>query len=251
MKALIALLIFTIAVPTYARVFSITQASFATYFKGTAGISQLQKHPYEKTSGTQTLFSDDINSNFSGEFGIIFPSKDYSLRLGLQLIRPYSPSTLKGKDSSGTELLEVDTSVLGIFPMAHFEYYLARNNLGRVYFSVGGGYGRVSLTNDYTFTAAGDALYSPLTSFKERSSQYTYIVETSIGYEMSFIQAVTFSFDLGYRYSVARELKYNNAGTNFIGTHPEDAPVLNSDGTAKSLDLGGVFTGLSFRFYFP
>ncbi len=252
MKAVLVLISFIICASSVeARVFSISEASFATYFKGTAGLSQLGQDAYEKSSGAQTQFSEDTNANFSGEFGVILPTKEFSLRFGIQFLKPNSPSDIVGKDAGGTDLMNLESSVFGIFPMAHFEYYLSQTRYGRVYLSTGGGFGKVSMTNNYTFTAAGDALYTPLTSFKERASQFLYIVEASIGYEMPFIQAVTFSFDVGYRHAVARELKYAGAGTNFNGTHPEEAPVLNNDGNHKSLDLGGVFTGLSFRFYFP
>lgn len=245
---IIAFLLMTQA--TYAKVFNITEASFASYFKGNYGISQLKDDAYEKSSGSQTIFKDSADFNWGGEIGFAFPSKDYSLKIGLLVVAPSVSSDIKGKNSSGTELMSLDSSVFGFFPMAHFEYYVAKNHLGRVYLSFGGGYGKVSMKNNYTFTAAGDTAYSPLTSFTEKATQYTYLVETAIGYEMSFVQSVTFSFDFGYRYSVARSLEYSGAGSDFNGGHNEGDPVLNSDGTHRSLDLGGVFTGLSFRFYF-
>lgn len=249
MKTLLVFLIL-ISTQAQARVFSITQSSFASYFKGTFGMSSLQKDPYNKISGAQTEISTETDFNLSGEFGVVFPSPNYAFRLGLEILAPRTPSGIQGKNSSGTELMSLDSRVLGFFPTAHLEYYIAKNSLGRVYLSVGGGYGKVSLKNNYTFTAAGDTAYNPLTSFSDRASQYTYLVETSLGYEMAFIQTVTFVFDFGYRYCVVRDLKYDGAGTNFIGTHPAGDPVIDSSGDHKTLDLGGVFTGLSFRFYF-
>lgn len=249
MKNLILISLFFFTAQAHARVFTIDQASFATYFKGTFGNSVLQKHPYDKTSGAQTEFSDQTDFNLSGEIGFIFPHPHFNFKLGVEILSPLTPSNLKGKNSSGQELMSVDSSILGLFPVAHLEYVVARNNLGRVYFSVGGGYGRVSLSNDYTLTALGTSTYS-LSSFKDSSSQYTYIAETSLGYEMSFVQSVTVAFDFGYRYCVAKDLKYGGAGTNFIGSHSDGDSVVESDGSAKNLDLSGVFTGLSFRFYF-
>ena len=180
----------------------------------------------------------------------MFPSKEYSFRIGLEVIAPSTPSGLKGNNSSGTTLMNIDSSVTGFFPVAHFEYYVMKDNIGRVYLSFGGGYGKVSLKNSYTLTTDGDTEYPTLDSFSEKYSQYTYLFETAIGYEMAFVQAVTVSFDFGYRFSSAKKLKYETSGTNFNGNHAEGDSVLNSDGKNKSLDLGGVFTGLSFRFYF-
>ncbi|MES2767976.1 MAG: hypothetical protein V4596_02430 [Bdellovibrionota bacterium] len=249
MKVLFSVLLL-FSIETQARVFNITESSFATYFKGSYGLSNIKKDPYGKSSGAQTEFSDSVDFNWGGEIGFVFPSKDYSFKVGMAIIAPHSPSGIKGKDSGGAELMSLDSSVYGFFPVAHFEYYVAKNNFGRTYISFGGGYGKVSLKNDYTLTAAGDALYSTPNSFSEKSSQYTYLIETSVGYEMSFVQAVTVTFDLGYRYSAARKLKYDGAGDDFSDGHAEGDQVLDSDGKSKTLDLGGVFTGLSFRFYF-
>ena len=244
------LFIILFSLNTHARVFNINESSIATYFKGSFGNSNIGKDPYEKSSGAQTVFSESVDYNFGGEIGFMFPSKFYSIRIGMEVIAPHSPSGLKGNNASGTQLMRLDSNVYGIFPVAHLEYYIAKNAFGRVYLSLGGGYGKVTMSNDYTFTTDGDTTYNPLTSFSERASQYTYLVETAIGYEMAFVQAVTFSIDFGYRYSAARSLKYSDAVTNFNGSQSDGSPVLNSDGKHKSLDLGGVFTGLSFRFYF-
>lgn len=244
--------IFALLISTQAnaRVFNITESSFGTYFKGSFGMSQLKDDSYEKSSGAQTVFDEGADFNWAGELGFFFPTKDYSFRLGLQIIAPSIGSNKKGSNSGGTELMTLDSSVTGFFPMAHLEYYVAQNALGRVYLSLGGGFGKVTLKNDYTFTAAGDTAYSPLTSHSQRASQLVYILETSVGYEMPFVQTTTFAIDFGYRYAVANDLEYEGAGSDFNGGHTDGASVVNSDGKKKSLDLGGVFTGLSFRFYF-
>src|SRR5690606_12823744 len=205
---------------------------------------------YEKASGSQTIFKDKPEFNWGGEIGFAFPGPHYTFKVGLSIIAPHLPADTKGTNSWGTELMTLDSSVYGFFPVAHLEYYFATKRYGRFYFSVGGGYGKVTMKNQYTLSAAGETAYNPLTSHTVRASQYTYLVETAFGFEMSFTHAVTMIFDLGYRYSVARELKYSGSGSTFDGSYNEGEPVLNSDGTARSLDLGGVFTGLSFRFYF-
>ena len=233
-----------------ARVFNINNIDFATYFKGSYGHSLLRDNAYEKSSGAQTTFSEGAKFNWGGEVGFAFPTPHFTMKIGLNILAPHVPSDTKGTDTSGTELMSLDSSVYGIFPVAHLVYYIINKRYGRFFFSIGGGYGKVTMKNDYTFTAAGDAAYAPLTSFTEKASQTTYLIESSFGIEMGFAHAVTVLFDIGYRYSVAKNLKYEGAGTTFNGSHNEGDPVLNSDGSQRSLDLGGVFTGLSFRFYF-
>jgi hypothetical protein len=238
------------SISSHARVFSVTQSNFATYFKGSYGLSAVDKNAYNKTSGLQTSFSDSATANWGGELGFIFPSQYFAFKVGLELISPNIPGGIQGKDSGGTPLMSLDSTVNGFFPVGHFEYYVGKDANGRAYISLGAGYGKVTVSNDYTMTTAGTLAYPGSSSFKEKASQYAYLLETAVGYEMSFVQTSTVSFDLGYRYSIADNLKYDSAGTNFIGAHAAGATVVNSDGKHKTLDLGGVFAGLSFRFYF-
>lgn len=249
MRILFILFLFAIT-PAHARVFNIGEASFAAYFSGNVGTSNVKKDTYDKSSGSQTVFSDESSFNWGGELGISFPTQFYTIRLGLQAISPYSPDGIKGKNAAGTELMSVDSSAYGFFPVAHLEYYVMSDSIGRVYISVGGGYGKISMKNTYSLTVDGDAAYSTPNNFSVSASQKTYLLDLGVGYEMSFVQATTISFDFGYRYSVARKLKYDSDGEDFSGTHAEGDQVLNSDGKSKILDLGGVFAGLSFRFYF-
>jgi len=234
-----------------ARVFNINEASVGTYFKGTFGTSNLKGDAFEDSSGASTKsFSEEADYNWGGEIGFFFPSKDYSFRFGLAIIAPSVASGNSGNNASGASLMTVDSKVYGFFPMVHLEYYTMKNNYGRVYISMGGGYGKVSMKNSYNLTAAGDTAYTTPNTFSERASQLAYIMEVGVGYEMPFVQTVTATFDFGYRYSNANDLKYDSAGSDFNGGHADGASVVNSDGEKRALDLGGVFAGLSFRFYF-
>lgn len=248
---IIAIILLLLSSAAEARVFNINESSMATYFKGSLGTSNIKKDPFEDSSGAQTVdFSAGSDYNWGGEIGFAIPSKDYSFRFGIEMIAPHISSDNKGNNSSDTTLMSIDSSVLAYFAVAHMEYYVMKNNWGRVYLSFGGGYGKVSLKNSYVLTTDGDAAYSTSNSFEEKSSQYAYLIETAVGYETSFTQTVTVSFDLGYRYSTAGNLKYNGAGEDFGGGHAAGDDVLDADGKKRVLDLGGVFTGLSFRFYF-
>lgn len=247
----IALLVLLVSFQAEARVFSINDSSFGTYFKGSFGTSNLKSDAFADSSGASTTsFSEEADYNWGGEIGFFFPSKDYTVRLGLAIIAPTVASDNSGSNASGTKLMSIDSDVYGFFPMAHFEYYTMRNNYGRVYISFGGGFGKVSMKNSYNLTGPGDTAYTTPNEFTERASQLAYIMELGVGYEMSFVQTVTVTFDLGYRYSNANNLKYDNTGSDFLGGHADGDSVVNDDGEKRSLDLGGVFTGLSFRFYF-
>lgn len=125
-----------------------------------------------------------------------------------------------------------------------------KNNFGRVYISFGGGYGKVSMKNSYNLTGPGDIAYTTSNTFTEKASQMAYIMEVGVGYEMAFVQTTTVTFDFGYRYAIADNLKYDSNGEDFFGGHADGDSVLKDNGDKRSLDLGGVFAGLSFRFYF-
>lgn len=240
------------SVNSEARVFNINEASFGTYFKGSYGISNTKKDAFKGSSGASTTsFSEAADFNWGGELGFFFPNPNFNVRLGLTIIAPNVSSENSGTNAGGTSLMNVDSSVYGFFPTVHLEYFVASNSWGRTYVSFGGGYGKVSMKNSYNLTSDGNTAYPTVSDeFTERASQYATIMELAVGYEMSFVQTVTVAFDFGYRYSTADSLKYEGTGDDFLGGHNDGDDVVNSDGNKRSLDLGGVFAGLSFRFYF-
>ena len=244
------LVLFLILVPclVQARVFNIDKQDSGTYIKGNYGLTNVGRDAYTRSSGGQTQFSEEPNFNWGGEVGFVFPKKDYNIRLGFEVVHPQKVSA-SGSNSAGSKLLTVESSIYGAFPVLHIEYFGLKSAFGRGYFSLGGGYGKVFLSNSYSFTSTGTSLYG-VNDYKEKSSQYTYIAETAIGYELYFVNSTTITFDLGYRYVKADSLDYDEDVTTIDGPVEGGAAVLDSSGKDRELDLSGVFVGIGLRFYF-
>jgi hypothetical protein len=65
-----------------------------------------------------------------------------------------------------------------------------------------------------------------------------------------FADHATLVADLGYRYLRVNELKSSDDVTTFTGSYHAGDTLKNNDGSDRSLDLGGFFAGIGFRFYF-
>jgi hypothetical protein len=234
----------------HARVFNLYDQSLGAYFRGNFGNSNVQQDAFLKTSGSQTNFDKKVNYNDALELGFVFPNPAFSLLVGFQVINPQKLTAIDGKKSDGTSLMTVDSNIYGFFPVARFEYYLMKTPGSRMTISAGGGYGKVIAKNNYNMTSAGTTLYST-SSFDNSVSQNTFLAETAVGYEFTFGQNVTALFDVGYRYAVAHNLKYDSDSPNFAGgTHAEGSDAVDTNGNAEKIDLSGFYGGFAFRFYF-
>jgi hypothetical protein len=60
---------------------------------------------------------------------------------------------------------------------------------------------------------------------------------------------VTLALDLGYRYFKVSSLSSTGTATTFTGSETSGSTILNTNGSDRSLNLGGAFGGLSMRFY--
>lgn len=240
MRVLLTLLL--ICANAEARVFDFSLNKFATYFKGNYGLTAVGKDAYKDSSGATTVFSNGPGFNWGGEVGVLIQTNNAGIRLGYELINPQKQSGIPGT-SSGTEIVTLDSNILGAFPSAHFELYLSNNSkTSRFILSAGGGYGTVSLKNVYS--------QSPVGPFVEKGTATTYMLEGAAGFEFLFTDNITIVADAGYRYIPQTNFKADNTFTDVYGNTITKGDVLvNGDGTARQLDLGGVWAGLAFRFY--
>lgn len=240
--------IFLFSGATQARVFNLHSQTSGTYIKGNYGSSNLQQDTYTQRSGANTLIGGEMDFTWGGEIGFMNIQGPVGFRFGLAVVNPQKITT-KGNNSSGTELMTLSSEVFGIFPIAHVEYYFFQGKISRAIFSFGGGYGKVLMKNDYTLTADGTSEYG-INSFKETAETYTYLLETSIGYELQIANSLCIVFDAGYRYSKADSLEYKSDVINFEGNQSSGGTVKYADGQDVSLDLSGFYSGLTLRFYF-
>ncbi|MCM2281548.1 MAG: hypothetical protein NDI61_06850 [Bdellovibrionaceae bacterium] len=233
-----------------ARKFDFKNESIATYLKGTWGPSAVARTPFGDSSGASTAtFDQRINSNYSGEFGLVLSTTYFNLRVAAELLLPSHISDVKGKDASGSILFNLDTKTSAVIPTVYLDFVGLRTVTSKAYVGAGLGYGYVKLENIYSLTATGTSTYPGQTDFTEKAEGQAIVSHLYAGYETLLADNATIVFDLGYRYFTANDLTHLNTASTFLGSVTRGDRVRKADGTARSIDLGGGYAGLALRFY--
>lgn len=231
------------------RVFDFKKEHFATYFRGNGATTVIGKSAYGKSSGTSTSFSIEPAYTYGGEFGVLFTSGKFGLRVGIEAINPKKVDGAEGKDSSGALLMSMTSQIASYGPAVHIEIGAVTTNTTKLLIVGGAGIGNLTMTNSYSLTAAGSAAYPGVADFTEEGKGTAYTSDLGVAYEFSMVDNVTMVLDLGYRYFFVPKLTHERAATTFLGAVAVGDTVRNSDGTNRSLNLSGPFAGLAFRFY--
>ena len=100
-------------------------------------------------------------------------------------------------------------------------------------------------------TAAGTSAYPSVSDHTEKGTQTLIMGEVALGYEYNFSADTTLLFDLGWRQMQAKALTHTSDTTSFLGNVSAGDPLkdTSSSGPNRTLDLGGFYVGLGFRFY--
>lgn len=249
MRSFIFILVLVMGSRTSARVFNFDSERFSTYLRGTGGFSNLEKGAFEDSSGASTVFNDKVEFNFSGEIGFALSVSSLTIRLGLEGLLPQELSEADGSDSSGTELMSLNSEALAMIPKGVVEVVLFSDGVSRLIGGFGVGKGNITLTNVYTLTAAGQAAYSGVSDFTEVVKGSALGGEVFMGIESLLVDNVTFTAEVGYRVYKFKDLKHDSAVTTFQGDVAEGAAAVNDDGTVRELDMRGLFVGVGLRFY--
>ncbi len=251
MRSFSLVLVLLIGPPSYARVFNFKNSGTGVMLRGSGGMSSVGKDPYGNSSGTGTSIADETKYNYSGELGLIFGmGENCNLRIGAEVIQHHPIKEGHGKDSSDTELFQLDSSTFVFNPNLAMEFFLESGQSTRFFAQGGLGYAMVDVENRYTMTAPGTSAFG-VGDFNEKMSGTGLSVMVGAGFETTLIDNVTFSIDGGYRYIKVAELKYTGDVNNIVspsGTSKGDT-ALKGDGTKRELNLGGLFIGASLRFY--
>jgi hypothetical protein len=232
-----------------ARTFNFDTEHFATYVRGTYGPSSLGDSAFANSSGVGASTDRKVRSNFSGEVGFLLPYKTFNLRLSAEYLFPYHYSDIKGADSSGTTLYNLDSKVTAIIPMLNIEYLLRKSATSHFLIGAGGGLAFVSLDNEYTMQPAGTTAFPGVGDNKESATATALALQAYTGYEFLLSDSATLALDLGYRFCYVGSLKSTKDTTTFTGSETSGSDLKNSDGSNRTLNLGGPFVGLSLRFY--
>lgn len=247
MKFSLWLILFFIPFSAEARVFNFGKESFAAYFGGTAGQTGLGKGAVEGESGANITFSGESKTAYSGEFGFVYSRPQVSFRFGFEML---SPAKLDGSTANNgtTDLYSVDSDVLGYLPKLAVDVNLRGTGSSRSYISVAVGSASVTMKNDYTFTAAGSAAF-PGSETATEAKGTAIMYSAAFGHEALMTDTTTVLCELGYRSLKIDNLAYSKDVTIFNQSHTSGDKVTDSSGSQRSLDLSGLFIGLSFRFY--
>lgn len=242
------LLVMMSLIPRFAqaRTFDFKTEGFATYLYGTYGPSLVSDTAYANSSGSGTSVDKKTSTNYSGEFGFLISGETVSLRLGAEVIKPKTNSDIKGTDSSGNQIFNLESSVFAFIPRATIEYAIGSTPHSRWLATLGAGVAVVTVDNTYTQVASSTGL----TDHVESGTGTGTMIEIATAYEFLLSDTATMFWNIGYRRVSPAAFQSNKDVTSFMGSEPKDSDLKNQDGSNRTVNLSGPFAGVAFRFYF-
>lgn len=238
-----------ISAAAQARVFSIGQESLAAYLRGVGGSARQGETPFAPSSGADTEFDGSYTLNTSYEFGMVYATKYLNWRFGFEILKPANLKSVKGSSAAGTEWYTVTNDISGYIPKAGLEANLKQWKESRLFASAHYGWATITVQNSYAFTTDGTAQFPGMADFREEIKGTAALIEYSMGFETLLSDTTTLALEAGMRTLSADSFAHTQAVRTFQGDVTADAPAMNTDGTARSLDLGGTFAALSLRFW--
>ncbi len=231
-----------------ARVFKFQDEHIASYLRGTFGLSTIGDSSYKLTSGTDTQYDKSIDFNTSAEIGFLYHFNKVAFKVGVLYLFPERLSDIKGSNTSGTDLFNLEVDISALVPMLAIEFDMSRTDTFRTFLSLGGGYGFVSAKNIYTMTAAGTSAFG-VTDYEEKFDDEAFLYTGALGMEYLLADTVTMNLEAGYRYLVANELEHKANAETIAGPVGQGEKVVNPDGSGRVLDFSGAYVAIGFRFY--
>lgn len=244
--------LFFLATGAHARVFNYKDSSMAAYLRGTGALTSVGQTAFKESSGTGTSLTGKPLYAYSGEIGFMYSAGAANFRLGVELFQPKPVSEGKGETSGGTELFQLQSSVSAFIPSLTIELPFQPAGNTRMFVMAGVGYADVTVENRYKMAAPGTSAFSGVTDFDEIMNGTAISYHTGVGVETLMTDNVTVAADVGYRMLKVSSLKYKTDVSQTIlssGGVAKGDTVKNSDGSNRSLNLGGLTVGVSFRFY--
>jgi hypothetical protein len=236
--------------PARAKVFNVSQESFAAYVAGTWGPSFENTLSSKSNSTSSVPVTIDANHryNLSGEFGFLYARPSANLRFGLEVLHPLDIKEQSATNSSGTSLYTLTNEISVLIPKVDLEIILKHWSDVRLFLVAGAGYGNLAARNAYSFTSAGSSAYS-LANFDEDLRGNAPMYEGALGIEGLLSDMTTYVLQAGYRSLKFDQIKHNRDATTFQGSVVKGDPATNMDGSSRTIDLSNYFVGVSFRFW--
>ncbi|MCB0384882.1 MAG: hypothetical protein KDD43_05770 [Bdellovibrionales bacterium] len=125
---------------SWGRVFNFKNEYLASYLRATGGTSAVGSDAFSKAGGADTVYTDEVAYNFSGEIGFLLRFKDrVTVRVGMEVLQTKPLTDIPGKNASGVDRFSLTSKVLILQPVATFEVNLAPNPESRFYVFAGAG----------------------------------------------------------------------------------------------------------------
>lgn len=231
--------------------FSYKDAKLAAYLRATGGLSNLAQNAFKESIGDDDTVDGTVKYFYSGEIGFMAAlHSNLNVRIGAELLQHRPVSDAKGTSEAGDELYMLNSSVSAFIPNLTLEYTLPPTGNVRMYLLAGVGYADVTVENRFAMSTAGSAAYG-VSDFNELMQGTATSYHLGTGIEFLFTDNVTCAMDIGYRMLQVANLKYKGDVNSILapaGAAKGD-PVLNADGSNRTLNLGGIQVGIGFRFY--
>ncbi|NUM57493.1 MAG: hypothetical protein HUU56_02615 [Bdellovibrionaceae bacterium] len=227
----------------HARVLSLSDESFASFFSGEMSTSAVKTSPFSDLINGSENYSSEYKNGYGGEFGFIYSTPYVGWRFSFEFLKPSKLSGVEGSNAGAVNYL-VASDITSVAPKVGIELHLSKKSNSRLYLF--GFYGSANLTmiNTYTgLTVSPNADYEA--NFKASSSVYG----GGIGWEWAFVDTTTLGLELGYRSLSFKEIKFSKDTNSLQGSKVTGDLYQDYLGQNKSLNLSSSYIALAFRFW--
>jgi len=246
-KLVCAFLILFLGLSAEARVFKLKDETFAAYVHFMGGTSLIQKSSFERTDVT---FSNKVDYNLSGDFGVLFAMSRANFKLGLEFIRPQVVSGAQAIGAGDVLYYRVTSGIISYGPVAGLDLILKAGESYRIYITTALGYMKTTLKNDYEFSSQGRTNYGGINDYTEEGSAIGAMGRGGLGLEFSLADTATLAFDVGYRSLTTTNLIHERTAVTLNGSVVSGGVMKDQNGNDRKVNLSGGWAGIGLRFYF-
>jgi hypothetical protein len=233
-----------------ARVFNFGSERVAAYLRGQYATASQGDDPFADAGGNGVTYDSEYKTNLAYEFGMIYTSGIFNWKFGFEILKPANLKDVKGQSPAGVDWYTVTNDISGYVPKLGLEINLKQWPTSRIYIGGDYGYATVTVQNSYTFTAAGAAQFPSIPAdFREEIKGTGSLIESVVGFETLLSDTTTLAIDAGYRTLQIGSFSHNVDSTGFQGAVVKGDTAKNTDGTDRSLNLGGPFASVAIRIW--
>ncbi len=225
-----------------ARVLNLSDEKFSSYFALEGGSSLLSTNPFDQNIASVDSYSDEYKMGLGGEFGFVYSSPYVGWRFSFEILKPSKLKEVQALAGSTAQHI-VDSDITAVAPKLGLEIHLNKNPNHRFYFF--GYYGSSNLTMTHVYSGVSSPYVDHTVEAKGSAAE----MGGGLGFEMSFVDTTSITFEVGYRSLTFKEIKYSKDVTTFQGAKTVGEALTNLNGDNRSLNFSGVTGSIGFRFW--